>query len=270
MMQEFTQEVKNLTLDMIRDVHTATPGRIISFDPDKCEATVLPLARFKKPDGTMMDFPPVSSAPVFFMQGSGQGATIVYPVKSGDECLILYSEQALDIWRVSAERTPTDLRFDLTNAIVIAGLFARANPLVREAINKDAVIIDRNGSRVMLLPDNKVDITGDTTIHGTLTVTDAVTAHSTVDITGQVTTGASVNIAGIVTSAGVMSSGGSGDGTFYGNLNVKGNVTIDGIETLINTLGNPVEMNSHIHASPAGDTSWPFNIPIIPEHGQEE
>ena len=73
---------------MIRDVHTATPGKIVSFDADKCEVTVLPFARFKKPDGTMTDFPAVSHVPVYFMQGAAQGATIVFPVKKDDEYCI--------------------------------------------------------------------------------------------------------------------------------------------------------------------------------------
>jgi len=256
MMQEFTQEIKNLVLNMIRDVHTATPGKIVSFDADKCEATVLPFARFKKPDGTMMDFPAISHVPVYFMQGAAQGATIVFPVKKDDECLILYSEQALDIWRVSAETTPIDLRFDLTNAIAVVGLFARSNPLVKEAVSKDAVIIDRNGSRIMLLPNNAIDITGDTTIHGRL------------NVSGEVATESNVSIAGIMTAGAVLSSGGAGgDGTIEGNLNVRGNVSIegdvniDGHETLINSIGDPVVMNSHIHGTPAGDSGEPINNP---------
>jgi len=262
MMQEFTQELKNLMHDTIRDLHTATPGKITAFDPDKCEASVLPYARFKKPDGTMMDFPSISRAPVFFMQGASQGATIVYPVKSGDECLILYSEQALDIWRVSAEKTPTDLRFDLTNAIVIVGLFSRANPLVKEAISKDSVIIDRNGTRVMLLPDNAVDITGDTTIHGKLTVSGDVNAESAVYVTGNVYAADNAYIDGIMTAGAVLSSGDAGGGgTIEGDLNVKGNVTIDGTETLINGLGERVVMNRHSHTAPDGETSGPHSAP---------
>ena len=87
MLQEFTQELKNNIADTLRDVHTLIPGKIVTFDPDKCTASVLPFGKFKKPDGSMMDYPQLNEVPVYVMQGSEQTATVVYPVKPEDECL---------------------------------------------------------------------------------------------------------------------------------------------------------------------------------------
>ena len=106
----------------------------MSFDPGTGLATVLPTMKFKKPDGTTVDFPQVTGVPVVFPQSMGQQATIAYPVKAGDGCLIIVAEQSIDYWLYGQE-TDTDLDFDLTNSICIPGLFAKANPVMAEACN---------------------------------------------------------------------------------------------------------------------------------------
>jgi hypothetical protein len=148
-LQEFTQEMKSFVYDMIRDIHTAMPGKIVAFNPDKCEADVLPFGKWKKPDGGMLDYPKIPGVSVYFPQGTGQTASIVYPVKPGDECILLFSEQALDTWRTGAT-SDTDLRFDLQNAIALVGLFSKPNALAKEACDSGAIIIDRSGTRIAL------------------------------------------------------------------------------------------------------------------------
>lgn len=118
MMQEFVQEIQNTVQRGLRGIHTAMPGRIVSFDAAKGIATVKPAMKFKKPDGKTMDFPQVTGVPVVFPQGAGQGATIAFPVKPGDGCLLVVAEQSLDYWQYGQE-TSTDLAFDMTNAICI-------------------------------------------------------------------------------------------------------------------------------------------------------
>ena len=57
MMQEFVQEIQNTVQRGLRGIHTAMPGQIVSFDAAKGVATVKPAMKFKKPDGTTVDFP---------------------------------------------------------------------------------------------------------------------------------------------------------------------------------------------------------------------
>ena len=149
MMQKFTQEMKSLMNDTIRDIHTVLPGRIISFDPDKCEAVVLPYAKFRKPNGKIMDFPQISEVPVYIMQGCGQTATVVYPIRPNDDCILLFSEQALDVWRTNAS-SDTELKFDLQNAMAIVGLFVKPNILMKEACDDDSLIVEKDGERLRL------------------------------------------------------------------------------------------------------------------------
>ena len=174
MMQEFVQQAKNLMSDMIGQIHTAIPGRISSFDPASCQATVQPIGKFKKPDGSTLDFPAVSGVPVVLIQSSGQHATIAYPIKSGDGCLLIFSEQALDSW-MSGGNQKSELRFDLTNCMAIPGLFVFGNPVVQEACSEDAIIIDNNGKRITLSNQN-IAVRGDVTIEGNLNINGTITA----------------------------------------------------------------------------------------------
>lgn len=135
--------------DMQKNMHTCIPGTIKSFDASSCTATVHPSGKFKMPNGKFLDYPDVTEVPVCLVQSSGQDATIAYPIKEGDGCLIFFSEQQLDGWR--DDQTPdTELRFDLSNAIALVGLVSAANPVMEDACNNDAIIIDREGTRVII------------------------------------------------------------------------------------------------------------------------
>ena len=149
MIQEFVQQVTDTIKGIANTMHTAIPGEIDSFDPAKCLAVVKPAMKFKKPDGTMIDYPKISGVPVVFPQSYGQKATIAYPVKPGDGCLIIVAEQSIDYWMYGQE-TGTDLRFDLTNAICIPGIFNKPNALLTEACNKNAIIADLSGTKVTI------------------------------------------------------------------------------------------------------------------------
>ena len=149
MIQKFVQQVKNTVQESLDGVHTCIPGEIVSFDAAKCTAIVKPIGKIKRPDGQKVDYPQVAQVPVHFQQSSTQESCICFPVKPGDGCLLLFSEQALDAWRSTGEDFP-DLKHDLTNAIAIMGVCRQPNELMQEAQDKDAIIIRQKDSRAML------------------------------------------------------------------------------------------------------------------------
>ena len=152
MIQKFVQQIKNTVQESLDGVHTCIPGEIVSFDAAKCTAIVKPKGKFKRPDGQKVDYPQIAQVPVHFQQSSSQESCICFPVKPGDGCLLLFSEQALDAWRSSGEDFP-DLKHDLTNAIAIMGVCRQPNELMQEAQDKDAIIIRQKDSRAMLSND---------------------------------------------------------------------------------------------------------------------
>lgn len=175
MIQEFTQEMKNYLKDTLKDVHTAIPGTIDEFNPVTGNAIVTPYGEYRKPDGTSIPFPRISNVPVHVMQGNRQRATIALPIQRGDECILFFSEQALDAWRTAGEQSDIDLRFDLTNAIALVGLFARPNPLVQQACEENAIII-KSGSDAVKIKNGQIEISSSANI--------TVKSAGTVNITG--------------------------------------------------------------------------------------
>lgn len=177
MMQEFVEAVKNTVINELRDLHTAVPGKIISFDASTGLATVLPVMKFKKPDGTSIDYPQITGVPVMFPQGYGQSAAIAFPVKAGDGCLIIVAENSIDYWLYGQE-TDTNLSFDMTNAICIPGLFAKANADMKQACDENAVVVNCSGSKIVL-KKGQAQITAETvTINGNLKVNGNVSAQN--------------------------------------------------------------------------------------------
>ena len=242
MMSELTQEIKDGTLEAIRNVHTMVPGRIISFNPDKCEASVLPYGRYKKPDGSVIPYPQINEVPVYVMQGSAQTATFVYPVISGDECLILFAEQALDAWRKKTE-PKTDLKFDLSNAVAIVGLMSKPNPLIKEACSDNAVIVEKDGERIRLKKGETyiMDTAGQSitlTPDAVAVIGNKITmqSQSSIDLTAAVSVTLSALAISLSAQSVNMSAGGgigmsmSASGvTVQGDVDVTGDVKAEGI-----------------------------------------
>ncbi len=240
MMQEFVQEVKKIIDENVQGLHTAIPGVILSFDPGNGLATVLPSMKFKKPDGTKIDYPQITGVPVVFQQVMGQQATIAYPIKPGDGCLIIAAEQSIDFWLYGQE-TDTDLPFDLTNSICIPGLFVKANSVMQDACSNNAIVADVQGTRMTIKDGNvtidskKVNITGDLEINGTITSTSA-TMNVTKGITrieGELRVNGPVIVSQSVTAG--------------GNVAAGGDVTAE----------ERVSLANHVHTGDSGGTTTP-------------
>lgn len=177
MMQEFVAAVKKTVKNELNDVHTAVPGKIVSFDVNTGLATVLPAMKYKKPDGTTMDYPQITGVPVMFPQGYGKAATLAFPVKAGDGCLIIAAENSIDYWLYGQE-TDTSLPFDMTNAICIPGLFSTANADVKQACNENAIVVNCDGSKIVL-KNGSIQITAlNITVNGNLEVNGSITSDN--------------------------------------------------------------------------------------------
>lgn len=135
--------IESMVADMLQGVHTCIPGKIESFDADKCLAVVTPTGQFLAPGGKKLDYPKIYDVPVYIIQYFGQKCTIAFPIKEGDGCMLHFAEQQLDQFR-DGEEAKCDLRFDLTNAVAVVGLCAEANSVVKDACDDEAIIIDHS------------------------------------------------------------------------------------------------------------------------------
>lgn len=178
MMQEFVDQVNKTAQKTIEGMHTALPGEITAFDPASGMASVQPKAKFKKPNGETMDFPAVTGVPVVFPQSDS--ATIAWPMKPGDGCLLVFSESALDYWMYGKE-TDTVLKFDLSSAIAIPNLYAKGSAAMQTACSEDAVVIVAGGTTLKVAPDG-VTVIGKLTVEGEIVAAGDVKANKSISL----------------------------------------------------------------------------------------
>lgn len=110
----------------LRNVNTAIPGRVESYDATTQKANVQPLIKQAYTDESgyrvAEDLPVIPGVPVVF---PGSGAyTITFPVAKGDTVLLIFSQASLDKWRKSGGKVDPgdDSHHDLSDAIAIPGL----------------------------------------------------------------------------------------------------------------------------------------------------
>ncbi len=169
MLQELVDAIEKLIITHLNEMHTAIPGEIVEFDPKECVATVKPWGKMVLTNGKEFDYPKINDVPVLFPQGGGQDNVIVYPVKKGDGCLLIFGEQALDYWRSNGTQR-SELKFSLSNAVAIPGMFTKPKGDVEDAVNNDCIIL-RSGSNSIKLSKAKITIRGDIEVEGNLTTT---------------------------------------------------------------------------------------------------
>lgn len=192
MLQEFTQQIEESSRAIVNGIHTAIPGTIVFFDPEKCAASVQPNGKYVTNDGVSLSYPRITEVPVVFPFCQSTEIGMAFPVKKGDSCLIIVSEVELDEWLTGAE-SEGSLKFDLTNSICIPGLMKTGCKIAEEACGGNAVVVGGDnskaivsGERITLLSGgSEITVTGSgTAIKGDLTVTGNIITNSDVKAGG--------------------------------------------------------------------------------------
>lgn len=116
-------------------IQTALPGIIQSFNtdnPDSMTCTVQPAINGQVRDETGaltgVELPLLVDCPVQFPAGGG--CTLTFPVKAGDECLVVFSSRCIDAWWQSGGiQVQPELRMhDLSDGFALLGF--RSQPRV--------------------------------------------------------------------------------------------------------------------------------------------
>jgi len=95
------------------DVHTALPGKVRNYDRATHTAEVEPMIQRATPraDGSTLDekIPPIQNVPVAWPRGGS--FYLEFPLASGDEGMLLFSEAAMGMFRETGQLSrPGDLR----------------------------------------------------------------------------------------------------------------------------------------------------------------
>jgi hypothetical protein len=100
------------------------PGIIQSFDPgneNRPPTCVVQPAIKGQLGGKSVSLMPLVDVPVIFPRGGG--VTLTFPIKAGDECLLIFADRCIDFWWQSGSvQEPVDPRqHDLSDAFAIVG-----------------------------------------------------------------------------------------------------------------------------------------------------
>lgn len=218
-------------------VWTALPGIVASFDASAMTCTVQPAisgTRLKS-DGSAVDvnMPVLLDCPVCFP--SGGGATLTFPIKPGDECLVVFSSRCIDSWwQLGGVQGQAEMRMhDLSDGFVIPG--PRSQPR-KISVSNDAVQLrtDDGAAYVEINPAThkiKALTSGDVEIQAT-----NITLKGNIILDGQIT---QQNTAGGATTATMIGPVVVTNDVTAGGKSLKTHVH-SGVQTGPGSTGQPV------------------------------
>jgi len=110
---------------------TALPGFIWDYDPGTNTASVqIGVSSMAKSEGdayAASPFPLLPDVPIQFPGGGG--AALTFPLKRGDECLLVFSSRPIDAWWQSGgvQRPGNARMHSMSDAVALVGLRSRGN-----------------------------------------------------------------------------------------------------------------------------------------------
>lgn len=140
----------------ISELHTALPGEVLSYDPDKQTCTVQPCLMRKYISGKLVKIPVINSVPVVHPRS---GASIVHmPLKPGDHVLLVFIERSIDIWKTQGGcQDPQDPRkHQFSDAVAIPGFYPLNAPIT---VPDPTALTVLNGQARIELKEDSIKLT---------------------------------------------------------------------------------------------------------------
>lgn len=107
---------------------TSLPATVISIDHEQQTITAQPVMLEPYTDGDISEFPSIDHVPIIFP--SAGGGSLTFPVKAGDEVLLVFSARSYDTWWNTSQTlqlSSTQRYHNITDAIAIVGLTSKPN-----------------------------------------------------------------------------------------------------------------------------------------------
>jgi hypothetical protein len=146
---------------------TALPGIIQSVDLGKLTVSVQPSIQAieRTPEGKSnnVNMPVLVDVPIYFPRGGGYTAT--FPIKAGDECLVVFASRCIDNWWQEGGVQPQfeQRRHDLSDGFALIGPFSQKQVVsnvssttaqLRSDDGKHYAEIDKDGQKVRLVSND--------------------------------------------------------------------------------------------------------------------
>lgn len=168
----------------LAELNTSMPAKIVSYDFKTQKAQVQPTINRKYKDGRIERFPVINNVPVIFPRSGG--ASLTFPVKSGDGVLLVFANRSLDNWLFNGGQVNQDdnRMHDLNDAIAIPGLFPFSEK--SKAKNNEDVLLTYSGAEIEIKSSGQVNVKSPLKLE--ITAPDTVIDSETVRITGDLIT----------------------------------------------------------------------------------
>lgn len=225
------QSFDTLAASLFSMMRVSIPGIIQSFDPETVTCVVQPAIKGAVPNDSGV---PVSSdmtllmdVPVMFPRGGG--CTLTFPIKPGDECLIVFGDRCTDFWWQSGgvQEPVDDRQHDLSDAFAIVGPQSQAKKISGISMSGAQLRTDDGAAFVEVAAGHAITVQ----TPGKLTAS----AQGGAEITApEIVLNGNVTINGNL-SQGMGSSGGTA--TMLGPMSVTNDVTAGGKSLMKHTHG---------------------------------
>lgn len=249
LIEDFQLTLINFLSGWQKELWTALPAIIQSFDPVAMTCTAKPTVRIPIQQGSdpvqWVEIPLLLDVPVFFP--SGGGYTLTFPVTAGDEALIVFASRCIDGWFGTGEIS--DLPYlrlhDLSDGFAFVGF--RSSPKTIANVSTTSIQLRNNaGNNLVEIKNGGIININSTAQVNVNTVSAKVIASGTAEVTAPaIALNGNVTIAGSLT----MTGGGTAD-LGASSLTTTGDVTAggkslkthvhSGVTTGISNTGAPV------------------------------
>lgn len=224
---------------------TALPGIVAGFDPVAMTVSVQPAVqgsvRDERGKSSNVQMPLLVDVPVVFPCGGGFSLT--YPVKAGDEALVVFASRCIDGWWQGGQSAPppSGRMHDLSDGIAIIGPRSQATKLDPVVDTENVQLRTDDGQATLtIMPDYTIAAKNP---QASVTLTPA----GIIEIKG----GAEIKLSApqITLEGNVTTTGAGGDA---GTVQMKGTIALDG--SLTSTGDQVAEGKSTAHHTHPGDS----------------
>lgn len=220
---ELSEVLKSERMLINSQLRVAMPGIIRSFNPDVVTAVVQPAICSMQTDNdgnnSSYDYPLLVDVPVVFPRGGG--CTLTFPVKEGDECLLVFADRCIDFWwqNGGVQEAVDPRQHDLSDAFCIPG--PQSQTMKISGISTSAAQLRTDDGAAFVEVAAGGDITATTT--GGMTINaPTITLNGDVTINGNLLQGMG---------------GSGGSASINGPVSVKNDITAAGIS-----------LTNHVHS----------------------
>ncbi|HEN3645334.1 TPA: Gp138 family membrane-puncturing spike protein [Yersinia enterocolitica] len=125
---ELAETLRTLQSSVSSQLRVSMPGIVQSFDADSVTCDIQ-IGIKGESGGESTNLSVLTSVPVIFPRGGG--VIMTFPIKSGDECLLVFGDRCIDFWHQSGDiqETVDERQHDLSDAFAIIGPQSQAKKI---------------------------------------------------------------------------------------------------------------------------------------------